>query len=409
MKIQLSSLKNEKRLDPEFFTHNILLNDKPHKLSDLASLRVGKTPSNITPGKTPFYRVSDIRKFTLKSPKLRISQDSLDSKFIAKHGDILLSTKGRVGDAAIVIIPGFYNQDLTRIRAVEIDPVILTVILNSSDTNKVMMKYSTNQMHPFLALSKLKNIPITQPNKKHKEEIRNLYKRLTSVQSTLSAIDKEIDVQFKSHKEITQPFHKDDLKRSKRMDPEFFLDRSSNTKKISSLQNVSVKIGSYKNTFTKTGLPYLRSQDLSQPDTTKKFVDAKTEDISTNNEILITRVGIIKAIYITNERLVPSDNFIRIKINDPSIDNKVICEYFNSKNGQDELSKHMQGSMQRRINKKTILNFPLPSIPHKNQQKIISLILVREKNRDQEKEIISILSQPTFWQQDPQASSSSSQ
>lgn len=396
MKISRIQIEEVKRLDPEFFYHDTVAYKDYSKLSDIACLTVGKTPQKIVDGSIPFYRVGDIKKFFLKIPKLKISKGSLSKKFLARKGDILISTKGRVGDAAVVNVAGFYNQDLTCMRPKRLDPEVLAVILNNSKTQNFMLKYGSNQMHPFVRLSSLKKIPITIPNAQECQKIRRLYKKLVLTQTRIDKIKNEIDLSFTCNDRERSEVLKSELLNTKRLDPEFYSTYKSKSTRLKDLRKVFIKIGSHKNNFVNIGTPYLRSHNLENPESITQFVKAQDHEISEKGEVLLTRVGTTKAVYITNEKYVPSDNFIRISIDSKELDSQIVCEYFNSVTGQKELSKFMQGSQQKRLNKRTVLELPLPKIDQKTQEKFKKLIQEKERKIKEGKKIISILVRPTF-------------
>lgn len=394
MKVSQLQIKKLKRLDPEHYFYRHSNNKHTQQLSDIAEISVGKTPSIITEGKIPFYRVGDIRKFTLKNSKIKISRDSLPEKYIANVGDILLSTKGRVGDGVIVKVAGFYNQDLTRIRPHEIDSEILAIVLNNYSTQKTLSHFMSNQMHPFIRLSSLRNIPITLPSVQECTKIKHLYKKLVATQEKVDKIQNDIDSSFTSSEEERSKVLKSELLVAKRFDPEFFTKNKSAGIRFKDLNKISIRIGLYKKKFVTHGTPYLRSHNLDDLENITEFVKAQSHEISKKGEILLTRVGTTKAICITSEKFVPSDNFIRINVENPDIENEIICEYFNSQAGQRELSNYMQGSQQKRLNKKTLLDIPIPKMDPKIQIRLKKMIQEKEREIKEAKKIISILEQP---------------
>jgi len=394
----ISKLKKTQRLDPEFYSPQSVVIKKTKKLSDIADITLGTTPGKINTGSTPFYKVENIEKWTTPTAKKHISISSLPAKFIAKKGDILLTIKGRIGDATLIEEKGFFNQDIARINSQKVSPQLLLALLNSEFVQNQIKKVSTNQMHPYIRISDLRKIHIPQLDALDIEKINKKVKDLARLNRQIHQSKIKINQFFQ--KKITNKVYKISFNRiSKydRLDAEFLLTETTQNKiKINELKNLDVRIGKYIYKFTKKGTPYIRAKDIKNGKIKKinTFVLNGKKSQTCPQEILLTRVGDVKAICVKNEKVIPSDNFLRMKFNDTQITPQILACFFNSPLGRQELNRHMQGSKQIRLNKKNLLNVSIPKLSSDIKINIEKELNNLSKYEEKKEKIISELLDP---------------
>lgn len=402
MQVSIVNLRKEKRLDPEYY----FTNHTPQKgtqLSKLSKIRVGKTPMQIESGDTPFYRVQNIKKFQIVGKIKTVQKSALSSIFLANKNDILLTIKGRIGDAAQVPKSGYYNQDLVCIKSEIIDHSVLTYILNTKFVNQQIKKLSTGQMHPQIKVADVRKLIIPNLSTGKTKLIKEDMNKLLALNNSLQKIENEISNIFrkKSQVKTLKIVNIATIFKAKRLDPEHFVQSQTDTFTLSDLDNIKVNIGKYKKTFYASGVEYLRAKNIHNSTQPKLYVKAAAEECTREGEILITRVGNIKSLYIKDERLVPSDNFIRVRFNDQRISPSILSEYINSQQGQAYLKTLLQGSKQQRLNKSTILRMQIPFLSHTQTKILQSKITERNKIIRKVKEVLSSLAQPMYVQPDP--------
>jgi hypothetical protein len=136
----------------------------------LASLTNGHTPlhHDLEIGDVPFLCAEHVGDFRISfDSDKRILQKHHDSELARtrlKNGDVLMTIKGRVGNAAIVENPPGavnINQDVALLRLKDTLPHWYVISFLNSPFGKLMVEqYSTGQINPFLGLGNLRKIPV---------------------------------------------------------------------------------------------------------------------------------------------------------------------------------------------------------------------------------------------------------
>jgi restriction endonuclease S subunit len=130
----------------------------------------GHTPKHhdFSTGEVPFLMAEQILDFRIHYDTdkfiLREQHDGELKRTKLREGDLLVTIKGRIGNAGIVEdLPGAVNvnQDIARIRLREgVPPYYILAFMNSLVGKGLVQKYCTGQINPFLSLANLRLIPI---------------------------------------------------------------------------------------------------------------------------------------------------------------------------------------------------------------------------------------------------------
>jgi type I restriction enzyme M protein len=168
------------RLDAEYYQPKYaqaltkLLKLKPRQIVPLEELLIlitnGHTPlyHDLSVGEIPFLTAEHVSDF-------RINFDS-DKRILTEHhkselkrtqlqeGDVLITIKGRIGNAAVVEHlprPSNINQDVALLRLIHsIHPFYIVGYLNSVIGKTLINQISTGQINPFLGLGNLRAVSI---------------------------------------------------------------------------------------------------------------------------------------------------------------------------------------------------------------------------------------------------------
>jgi len=194
--IQKLQLEGAHRLDAEYYQPEYLENAKRiltlsyevKKFSDLASyITNGHTPlhADLSIGEVYFLTAEDVFDFFIDyGTAKRITELASTTelkKTILSNNDLLVTIKGRIGNAAVVYKlqqETNINQDVARILVKKrVNPFYIAAFLNSRFGKLQIERIATNQINPFLGLGNLKEllIPIIEQDKQ--QEIENLIKR----------------------------------------------------------------------------------------------------------------------------------------------------------------------------------------------------------------------------------------
>lgn len=176
-----STVISSERLDPEHFMGRYELSHRELEQSGairfeplgklLAYLTNGHTPlrHNLQVGEIPFLAAEHVGDFTIQyESQKRILKDHHEGELARtalKHGDVLMTIKGRIGNAALVEDSApiaNINQDVALLRFKATAPPIWYVLafLNCSLGKLEIRKWATGQINPFLGLQNLKKVEV---------------------------------------------------------------------------------------------------------------------------------------------------------------------------------------------------------------------------------------------------------
>ena len=155
----------------------------------LADLTNGHTPlyHDLKVGDVPFLAAEHVNDFTINydSEKRILAQHHrLElARTALQNGDVLMTIKGRVGNAALVEnLPGpvNINQDVARLQFNQRLPIWFTLaFLNSRFGKLAVEEQATGQINPFLGLGNLRQIPIPVFDTAFMDEIATKIEDLT--------------------------------------------------------------------------------------------------------------------------------------------------------------------------------------------------------------------------------------
>ncbi|OQX51585.1 hypothetical protein B5M47_00090 [candidate division CPR3 bacterium 4484_211] len=248
--IQKSQLEGGLRLDAEYYQPEYLNNAKiiatlPYdvkKFADLASyITNGHTPlhADLSIGDVYFLTAENVFDFfidygTAKRITKLASKTEL-KRTILSDNDLLITIKGRVGNAAIVYKlqqDTNINQDVARVVVKKgISPFYLSAFLNSKFGKLQVERIATNQINPFLGLGNLKEllVPIIEIDKQ--EEIEKLIKKgLDELENSISLYSQAENLlleelglkDFQVEDDLSYIVNLSEIKSAHRADAEYF-------------------------------------------------------------------------------------------------------------------------------------------------------------------------------------------
>lgn len=194
--VPIGTLFGDFRLDAECYTPE-LINAYEH-LAGLKCVRLGDH-AYVTDGQHGYHKIdseSPIRHLTAKCVKdFFIDDTNAERLALETHlknlrsscevGDVLLSTAGTLGNAAIVteeVLPANMDQDVARIhlRDDAIDPWYLVAFLDSRVGRLQSERVSTGQVQKHIALEKIRefSVPVNFSQRRAADAVRRAHKSL---------------------------------------------------------------------------------------------------------------------------------------------------------------------------------------------------------------------------------------
>lgn len=168
------------RLDAEFYQkkydiiYKIIERSKPDRIVPLKDvltfLTNGQTPlhHDLSIGEVPFLTAEHVFDFRINyNSEKRITKEQhlKFNKTALRKGDVLLTIKGKVGNAAVVdaenVGPYNINQDVALLQLQSgVHPYYLAGFINSPIGKLLTERTSTGQINPFLGLGNVENLQI---------------------------------------------------------------------------------------------------------------------------------------------------------------------------------------------------------------------------------------------------------
>lgn len=209
------------------------------------------------------------------------------------------------------------------------------------------------------------------------------------------------DIQFKKEKSYLTNLS--DIVNNKRHDAGFYqpkyvqLIEQLKRHDLKLISHVSEKLetGIYSSKYDSKGMKYVRGTDIEENGLINEKSLLRTSIVNPNHktiaqpyDILVTRVGSIgvTGIVLSSEKMLFSDNLIRIRINwkyGDKINPLYLLLFLKSINGQMLMTRYSRGSVQQRLNQSQLGEIPVPIIDLNIQNEISDLIEMSFKNRDQ--------------------------
>jgi len=430
--IQKSQLEGGLRLDAEYYQPEYLENAKmisalPYevqKFSSLASyITNGHTPlhADLSIGEVYFLTAEDVFDFfidygTAKRITKLASTTEL-KRTILSDNDLLITIKGRVGNAAVVYKLRHdtnINQDVARILVKkEINPFYVSAFLNSRFGKLQVERIATNQINPFLGLGNLKEllIPIIEQDKQKK--IENLIKRgldeLGISNSLYSQAEnlllEELGLKdFEIEDDLSYIVNLSEIKSSHRADAEYFQPKYDRL--ISKIKNQNGKLLGELVSRIKTKIKpkpeeiykYIEISDINIGNGDTSFNEIVGKELPVNaripikgGELLISKVRPTRsAIAILLEDF--SDNFICSSafsvFKAPEILKEYLFVVLRSIVGKLQFEKPTTGTSYPTITDGDVENVLIPISPQPTQQKIADLVKKSHEARKKSKELL---------------------
>ncbi len=190
---RFSDLTKNHRLDAEFYQPlydrlmKTLQKTKPLAIPVMDELTEfvtnGHTPlhHDLSVGKVCFLTAEHVFDFRVDFTSDKRVQEEHHRTELAgtqlKEGDLLITIKGRIGNAAVVENlphPTNINQDVALLRfQKDVSPYYVVAFMNSELGKALSQKYCTGQINPFLGLGNLTSIPVPIYQPKLMEKIAN--------------------------------------------------------------------------------------------------------------------------------------------------------------------------------------------------------------------------------------------
>ena len=201
--INSSKILSDNRLSPKVFIINDYL-DKFEKKNNFKCIRFGdpeflhKMTDGEHAGQTfvkqgiKFIKNSDVRDFNIDlSEDFYISEEKhkMLKRSALKDGDILFTTIGHLGSAALVpknFGEANINQNLVLVRINEkiLSKHFLVPYLNSRIVKKQIYAILTGNIHSILTYPKIKSIRIFLPSKSFHKKIVELYEKFIKIEKS---------------------------------------------------------------------------------------------------------------------------------------------------------------------------------------------------------------------------------
>jgi restriction endonuclease S subunit len=336
------------------------------------------------------------------------------------QNDVLVSIVGTVG--LISIIADQYekltgNCKIAILHSKDIDPWFLATFLACRYGQAQIKRKVAGAVQTGIILKDLANILVPVVNgekqKQVKEIIQKAHQSHVLSKSLYSQAEdlllEELGLKnFKPEEDLSYIVNLSNVKSAHRADAEYFqpkykkiekeLIKDFNAKKIKSLDFIKVTTGQYSEEYTTEmdGKPYIRGTDLAEGTVTLDnlvYIDLERQIPSKKakeRDVVVTRVGTIGI----SARLPKeveggtiSDNLIRLRFPEGSLDSYYVSLFFNTI-GSQLMIRESRGSVQARLNQETLKEIVLPILPKSTQQKVADLVRQSHQARKKAKELL---------------------
>jgi restriction endonuclease S subunit len=418
--IQYSKAKEGNRFDAEYYQPAnlsllaVLQKSQPKPLGELAFVTDGihASPEVVEDGGVRYLSAKCVKDndFAL-ADTLFISdqQNAANRRTQLRSGDVLITTVGTIGNAAVVqpdSLPANADRHLGIVRLNEtcgIDPYFLTTYLNSRYGRFQTWRESTGNVQLNLFIDKIKNllVPImsfqkavagmTKRSYDKRREAEALYAAAESALTTALGLD-HVDL-------APRLFYEDRFSQvaaAGRFDAEYFQPRYAtllaNLKKCPNVKLMSVKElcgrlkygTSEKLPYIEDGAPFLRIADLEN----KRFnlssvlrippqlAQGISEKVHTG-DILVSRsgtLGVAVPIKAEFDGAVYGSYFIKTHPNTEEIDPEYLCLFINSRAGQMQVEMLSTGGIQTNLTIDAIEAIMVPVGDKQWQMKFVELV-----------------------------------
>lgn len=423
-------LNSERRINAEYFQKEYL--DEDESISKYLTKNIGEI-AYVTDGQHGYHEIdndSNIHLLTAKNAKNWFANldgaeplaqwvDDNNRRSSLQENDIILSTRGTVGLAALVkkdVLPANIDQDVARIHLNEdIIPEYVIAYLNSKFGQHWMMRNQTGMVQQGLSLEKVRELPLpilSMPQQKaistiiisaysHRQESSQLYEEAETILLT--------DLGFKDWRPEKKSYNIKQLKESflasGRLDAEHYqvkydelesLIKSASYKSIAEIQQFNARgvqpdyveggevlVVNSKH-ILENGLDYDNFEH-----TTPVFLNTHNRAQIRYGDILIYTTGANigrTQVYLIDEPAIASNhvNILRVQGVNPIY----LALVLNSQIGRLQTEKMCTGSAQAELYPSDIEKFIVPILPEEKQQTIADYVQKSVSLRQQAKQLL---------------------
>lgn len=325
-----------------------------------------------------------------------------------KTGDILLATV-RPEQNNIAIVTDAYdgsivNNTFAVVRPESVPSEWLYFLLRSNKINSVLTAQATGSSIPTLKIKQITDlkIPIPENGKQVFTQAKDLFNRWQQHHEMMQTMDEVAEEQFLQNK-IVKNIEKNEREQKlfhilpyedleDRLDVMYYYAQELYFEwltQVTQLEKIVHKIRSGvaipRRKYTETGLPYIRIRDLSEGKITNGDLAFVNEGLKKEHErniihpgeILISRVGTIGRAAIVSEEYtgaLVNQHISIITVDETLMLPEFLMFYLNTEWAKEQLEQRSQGTGQRFVNAKSILEIDVPLPPVDVQERIVQQI-----------------------------------
>jgi len=427
--IQKSQLEGSLRLDAEYYQPEYLdIGKKLHgctnldliskKITDFGAYSQMNFVSYVDNG-VRFFRNQDVDEFFINdADPIYISQETYRKLSLnLEEFDIITPRVGTVGNASVIFkyhLPASANQNLAQIKPDQkkIDPLYLSVFLNSKYGNKQFERLSTGNVQPWLNLSQIKSIKIFIPSYEDQMMIRKISeKALLEINSSKKLYQKAENLlleelglkDYKIEDDLSCVVKLSELKSASRIDAEYFQPKYNKIikffdNKIDTLKNLARRKTLNVEIIKDTEYNYIEIGDVDVGNgniNSNKLIGselpANAKIKITGGELLISKVrptrGAIAIVPLDwKKNFIASGAFSVFDVEPP------LREYLQivlkSIIGKLQMEKPTTGTSYPTITDEDVENIKIPVLSRNIQQKIAGLVRQFHEARKKSKELL---------------------
>ena len=418
--IQYSKAKEGNRFDAEYYQPaNLSLlaalqKSQPKPLGELAFVTDGihASPEVVEDGGVRYLSAKCVKDndFALADTLfISAQQNAANRRTQLLSGDVLITTVGTIGNAAVVqpdCLPANADRHLGIVRLKEtcgIDPYFLTTFLNSRYGRFQTWREATGNVQLNLFIDKIKNllVPIMSFQKAVAGMTKRAYDKRREAEALYAAAESDLNAALGLDRVDLAPrlFYEDRFSRvaaAGRFDAECFqpcyATMLANLKKCPNVKLMTVKElcgrlkygTSEKLPYIEEGAPFLRIADLQN----KRFNLSSVLRIPTQlaqgisekvhtGDILVSRsgtLGVAVPIKAELDGAVYGSYFIKTHPNTEEIDPEYLCLFINSKAGQMQVEMLSTGGIQTNLTIDAIESIMVPVGDKQWQMKFVELV-----------------------------------
>jgi len=423
-------IKNDFRLDAEYYVCNILNNKNIYKnLGDLAQIKGGKRlplDENFSENGVPYIRAEDINNFVdySKSPKISIELHNKLKNYQTNFNDVLLTIVGNsIGDVGIIK----FNLDKCNLtensakvnHCKEINPDYLFTFLKCKFGQMQITREVVGTAQPKLALCRIAKLQIPILSTKFQNQIASRVQKAFELKQSSQILYKEAENLLLQELGLLnwQPKHQlwcvknhSQTLQANRLDAEYFQPKYEELlEKIRRYKGGFMELGQIgkfisgsfvsDEFYSETGIPYIRIKELSfKGSINKEQTIYLNENFKRKNEtqvfegdfVVATIGNTIGKVNLIDKELsgaIPSNNTSKYELN-----NKEDSFYFQillqSFIFQKQIEREYTQTAQPKISDSGLSKIIIPILPFETQQQISQKVIESKENDKQSKSLL---------------------